>query len=63
MRNEVIRTHMFVSMGIVNMFHQKVQSLEEKADLLETEANKREQYTRRPNLRFSGIAEAVQKHK
>ena len=37
----------------------KVQSLEAKVELLESEADKREKYKRRQNLRFSAIAEAA----
>ena len=41
------------------MLTKKVQLLEEKVELLESDADKREQYTRRPNLWFSGIDKAV----
>ena len=57
--------HIFLfRLELLICFTKKVQSPEEKVELLETEADKREQYTRRPNLQFSGIAEAVNtKHK
>ena len=37
----------------------KIRTLQEKVDTLEAEADRREQYTRRPNLRISGIPETT----
>ena len=37
----------------------KIRTLEEKVETLEVEADRREQYTRRPNLRISGIPETT----
>ena len=37
----------------------KIRTLEEKVETLEAETDRREQYTRRPNLRISGIPETT----
>ena len=37
----------------------QIRTLEEKVETLEAETDRREQYTRRPNLRISGIPETT----
>ena len=42
---------------LLHMKDKRINALEERLDVLEAEADKREQYSRRPNLRFQGIPE------
>ena len=46
-----------VMKSLVTSDQRKIVKLEERIDSLEMEANKREQYSMRPNLRFQGIPE------
>ena len=46
-----------VMKSLLTSDNRKIVKLEERIDSLEMEANKREQYSRRPNLRFQGIPE------
>ena len=48
-----------VMKSIVTSEETKIVKLEERIDTLEMEADKREQYSRRPNLRFQGIPETA----
>ena len=46
-----------VMKSLVMMEHNKIRTLEERIDSLEMEADKREQYSRRPKYRFQSIPE------
>ena len=51
-----------VMISIVTSEERKIVKLEERIDALEMEADKREQYSRRPNLRFQGIPETADEY-
>ena len=46
-----------VKKSLLTTEHDKIRTLEETIDNLEMEADKREHYSRRPNLRLQGIPE------
>ena len=54
-----VRGHQMSNMKqLLEMKDERINVLEERLDVSEAEADKREQYSRRPNLRFQGIPEA-----